>query len=59
MAIVLFDNILREQLFPLTLTKAVADIRCGILTFKERWALITHQPIFISTDAYLAPYYSI
>jgi len=58
MAIVLFDNILREQLFPLTLTKAVADIRCGILTFKERWALITHQPIFISTDAYLAPYYS-
>ncbi|HEX3023931.1 MAG TPA: putative sugar nucleotidyl transferase [Chitinophagaceae bacterium] len=57
MAIVLFDNHLREQLFPLTLTRAVADLRCGILTFKERWELISKQPVFISSAGYLQPLY--
>ncbi len=57
MAIVLFDNKIREQLFPLTLTKAVADLRCGILTFKERWELKSKQQVFISSAAYLQPLY--
>lgn len=57
MVIVLFDNRFREQLFPLTLTKAVADLRCGILTFKERWELITGQEVFIKTVDYLSALY--
>ena len=57
MAIVLFDNSLREQLFPLTLTRAVADLRCGILTFKERWELKLKEKAFISSVAYLQPLY--
>ncbi len=57
MAIILFDNNLREQLFPLTLTKAVADLRCGILTFKERWELKSKQQVFISSPDYLQPLY--
>lgn len=57
MAIVLFDNGLREQLFPLTLTKAVADLRCGILTFKERWEIKSKQEVFISSADYLQPLY--
>jgi UDP-N-acetylglucosamine diphosphorylase/glucosamine-1-phosphate N-acetyltransferase len=58
MVIVLFDNRFREQLFPLTLTKAVADLRCGILTFKERWELITGQEVFIKTVDYLSALYA-
>ena len=57
MAIVLFDNKIREQLFPLTLTKSVADLRCGILTFKERWELKSKQQVFISSAVYLQPLY--
>lgn len=38
MTIVLFDHEdLREQLLPLTYTRAIADIRCGILTIREKW----------------------
>ena len=29
----------REDLFPLTLTRAVADIRVGILTIREKWQI--------------------
>ena len=57
MAIVLFDTTIREQLFPLTLTRSIADIRCGILTNKERWAIISKQKIFISSADYLQPLY--
>jgi len=57
MAIVLFDNTFREQLFPLTLTKAVADLRCGILTFKERWELISGKTVFVKSVDYLKALY--
>jgi UDP-N-acetylglucosamine diphosphorylase/glucosamine-1-phosphate N-acetyltransferase len=57
MAIVLFDNKIREQLFPLTLTRSIADIRCGILTNKERWSIISKQKVFISSADYLQPLY--
>lgn len=36
---ILFDSELRYQLLPFTHTRPVADIRCGILTMRERWEL--------------------
>lgn len=57
MAIILFDNLLREQLFPLTMTRAIADLRCGILTIKERWELLSKQKVYIHTEDYLSDLY--
>lgn len=57
MDIILFDTKVRGRLFPLTLTKAVADIRIGVLTIKERWEKITGAKVFVSTDSYLQPLY--
>jgi len=57
MAIILFDNVNRYQLYPLTATRAVADLRFGILTIKERWELITGLPVFIHTQNYLQSLY--
>lgn len=34
---ILFDNETRYQLLPFTHTRPVADIRCGIMTIRERW----------------------
>jgi UDP-N-acetylglucosamine diphosphorylase/glucosamine-1-phosphate N-acetyltransferase len=57
MAIVLFDNQYRKKLYPLTLTKAVADLRIGILKIKDWWQLKTGQPVFVHTENYLQPLY--
>lgn len=57
MDLILFDTEARRRLFPLTLTKAVADIRTGILTIKERWEKITGDKVFVLTDIYLQPLY--
>ena len=40
MTIILDDSLSREQLYPFTATRHVADIRIGILTIREKWALI-------------------
>ncbi len=37
---VLFDEASRTALYPFTHTRATADIRCGILTARERWSLL-------------------
>jgi len=58
MAIVLFDNQYRKKLFPLTATKAVADLRVGILKIKDWWQSKTKQPVFIHTAAYLQGLYT-
>ena len=58
MAIILFDNQKRNRLFPLTFTRAVADLRFGILSIKERWGKVTKQPVYISTENYLQALYS-
>ncbi len=34
---ILFDDETRYQLLPFTHTRPVADIRCGIMTMRERW----------------------
>ncbi len=53
MAIVLFDNAERKKLQPFTQTRAIADIRFGIFTQKERWQKITGEEVFIVTEKYL------
>jgi UDP-N-acetylglucosamine diphosphorylase/glucosamine-1-phosphate N-acetyltransferase len=57
MNIILFDTEARKRLFPLTLNKAFADIRTGILTIKERWEKIAGAEVFVLTDPYLQPLY--
>lgn len=57
MSIVLFDNHERNHLYPLSLTSAVADLRLGIFTFKERWEYITGGKVYIKTEDYLQPLY--
>ncbi len=59
MAIVLFDNSCRNRLFPLTYTKAIADLRFGILTIKERWEALSKKPVFVHTEKYLQALYAI
>ena len=53
MAIVLFDNAQHTKLFPLTATKAVADLRIGILKIKEYWQMVSNEKVFIHTAGYL------
>jgi UDP-N-acetylglucosamine diphosphorylase/glucosamine-1-phosphate N-acetyltransferase len=57
MQIILFDNQFRKKLFPLTATKAIAGLRCGILTIKERWERKVQQEVLIKTESYLQPLY--
>ncbi len=57
MAIVLFDNSNRESLYPLSRTKAMADLRCGIFTMKDRWETKTKVAVFIHTAQYLCGLY--
>ncbi len=57
MNIVLFDSDERSRLFPLTLNKAIADLRFGILTIKERWEKLTKQTVYVLTDPFLQPLY--
>ncbi len=57
MPIILFDNPLRRSLLPFTYTKAVADIRFGILSMKERWALLSQEAVLVHTEKYLQPLY--
>lgn len=59
MAIVLFDNHSRNSLFPLTYTKAVAELRFGILTIQERWAKLSQQTVFLHTEKYIQPLYAL
>lgn len=58
MNIVLFDNKHRNKLYPLTETRAVADIRAGILTNKERWEYVSGTEVFVLTQDYLQPLYN-
>ena len=53
MAIILFDPLHRNNLFPFTKTKAVANLRMGIYTIVERWQQLTGMEIFVHTEQYL------
>ena len=51
---ILFDDINRKHLLPFTHTRPVADIRCGILTMRERWELCLQQATGSLTQPYLS-----
>lgn len=54
MNIVLFDDpSVRTELFPFTLTRPVANIRCGILTIEEKWSKRLKAEVSFLTSDYL------
>lgn len=55
--IVLFDGNERDNLLPLTATRAVADLRVGILTIKEKWEKYFQTKADILTQDYLQTKY--
>lgn len=56
--IVLFDGYERPHLLPLTATKAIADLRIGILTIREKWEKHLNKEVDILTVDYLNPKYN-
>jgi UDP-N-acetylglucosamine diphosphorylase/glucosamine-1-phosphate N-acetyltransferase len=48
--IVLDEDSVRQDLFPFTLTRSVADIRIGILTIREKWEKVFGYSIKMGTD---------
>ena len=57
MPIILFDTAQRNLLHPFTGIRAIADIRAGILTVRERWEKLTGQKIYVLTEPYLQAVY--
>ncbi|MFT4062698.1 MAG: GlmU family protein [Edaphocola sp.] len=54
MKINLFDGSRHNQLLPFTHTRPVADIRCGILTGRERWQMLLNAETGTLTEDYLS-----
>lgn len=54
MNFILSDGNRREDLYPLTLTRPVAEIRIGILTIREKWEKWLDAPLSFMTEAYLS-----
>lgn len=50
---ILFDDAARPRLLPFTHTRPIADIRCGILTMRERWEHLLGNSTWSLTEAYL------
>ncbi|MES2478903.1 MAG: GlmU family protein [Bacteroidota bacterium] len=57
MSYILFDTEVRNQLLPFTHTRPVADIRCGIMTMRERWELLLNEKTTTITAAHLQEVY--
>jgi UDP-N-acetylglucosamine diphosphorylase/glucosamine-1-phosphate N-acetyltransferase len=56
MQLVLFDDASRLALLPFTHTRPIADIRCGILTSRERWQkLLGFDQSGTLTEEYMQP----
>jgi len=54
MQLVFSDAQYWEDFLPLTFTRPVAEMRCGILTFSERWQkILDHTEISFFTETYL------
>ena len=49
----LFDDTARYSLLPFTHTRPVADIRCGIMTMRERWEKFLGTRTATLTESYL------
>lgn len=60
MKIILFDTPdSLEDFFPLTYTRSIADLRCGIFTIKERWEKLLQTQVYIQTTELLTPLYEV
>jgi UDP-N-acetylglucosamine diphosphorylase/glucosamine-1-phosphate N-acetyltransferase len=58
MQVVLFDDMeIRNNLKPLSLTRPIADMRCGIFTFRERWEYFWKEKTYSLTETYLQELY--
>ena len=55
MQFILFEGAVRFRFLPFTHTRPLADIRCGILTMRERWELLLGETTATLTEAYLQP----
>ncbi|MBW7675701.1 GlmU family protein [Chryseobacterium chendengshani] len=54
MQLVFSDAQYWEDFLPLTFTRPVAEMRCGILTFSERWQrILTNEEVSFFTENYL------
>lgn len=51
---ILFDDQSRNNLLPLTFMRPVAEIRLGILTFREKWEFLLKAKTSTLTEAYLS-----
>ena len=51
---ILFDDNSREALLPFTYTAPIAEIRCGILTMKEKWEKYLNKETSHLTEEYLS-----
>ncbi len=54
---IVFDDETRYRLLPFTHTRPIADIRCGILTMRERWEALLGQSTSTVTEDYLQELY--
>ncbi len=57
MKFILFDDSYTSDLYPIALTRSIADIRIGILTIKEKWEKSLATSTFIRTAGYLSSKY--
>lgn len=54
---ILFDGNTRGNLLPFAHTRAVADVRCGIMTMRERWEHLLGATTGTITEGYLQAIY--
>ena len=54
MSYILFDDVSRRSLKPLTYVRPVCDIRIGILTIREKWEKDLEAPTSTLTEDYLS-----
>ena len=57
MNFLLFDNIHRDHLLPLTFTRPMADLRIGIVTIREKWEHFLDAKCSFLTQDYLSEKY--
>ena len=57
--IILFDDDTRDHLLPLTFTRPVCELRCGILTLREKWERRLGGTASYITQDYLSERYDI
>ncbi|MEM6726090.1 MAG: putative sugar nucleotidyl transferase, partial [Bacteroidota bacterium] len=55
--IILFDDKSYKDLYPLTYTRPIAEIRVGILSIREKWELWFNNPASYLTSDHLTKKY--